>query len=77
MVCKEKLTNPVKNIDEVEDSAGDNTDNHQEQFEQQETIFHLLEGVMNDLTYAIDNYVAIMYNNKWYPGKATEVIKIA
>ena len=33
MVCKEKLTNPVKNIDEVEDSAGDSTDNHQEQFE--------------------------------------------
>ena len=32
---------------------------------------------MNDLTYAVDNYVAIMYNNKWHPGKVTEFIKIA
>ena len=32
---------------------------------------------MNDLTYAVDDCVAIAYNNKWYPGKVTEVIKIA
>ena len=33
-----------------------------------------MEDVMNDLTYAVDDYVAIMYSNKWYPCKVTEVI---
>ena len=42
-------------------------------FEQQKTILDVLEGVMNDLTYAVDAFVAIMYNNKCYPGKVTEV----
>ena len=32
---------------------------------------------MNDLTYAVDAFVAIMYNNKCYPGKVTDVIRIA
>ena len=42
-------------------------------FEQQKTILDVLEGVMN----AVDAFVAIMYNNKCYPGKVTEVIRIA
>ena len=31
MLCEGKLTNPVNNIDEVEDIAGDSNDHDQEQ----------------------------------------------
>ena len=77
MLLKGKLTSPVNNIDEVEDIAGNSIDHDQVQLEQQKTILDVLEGVMNDLTYAVDNYVAIVYKNKWYPGKVTEVIQTA
>ena len=77
MLLKGKLTSPVNNIDEVEDIAGNSIDHDQVQLEQQKTILDVLEGVMDDLTYAVDNYVAIVYKNKWYPGKVTEVIQTA
>ena len=77
MLSEGKLTSPVNNIDEVEDIAEDSIDNDQAQLEQQKTILDVLEDVMNDLTYAVDDYVAIAYSNKWYLGKVTEVIKIA
>ena len=77
MLLKGKLTSPVNNIDEVENIAGNSIDHDQVQLEQQKTILDVLEGVMNDLTYAVDNYVAIVYKNKWYPGKVTEVIQTA
>ena len=64
-------------IDDVEDIAGDSIDYDQVKLEQQKAILDVQEDVMNDLTYAVDNYVAIMYNNKWHPGKVTEFIKIA
>ena len=77
MLHERKLTSPVNNIDEVKDIAGDGIDRDQAQLEQQKTILDVLEVVINDLTYAVDDYVAIVYSNKWYPGKVTEVIKIA
>ena len=77
MLHEGKLARPVNNIDKVEDIAGDSVDHDQVQLEQQKTILDVLEDVMNDLTYAVDDCVAIAYNNKWYPGKVTEVIKIA
>ena len=77
MLLKGKLTSPANNIDEVDDTAGNSIDHDQVQLEKQKTILDVLEDVMNDLTYAVDDCVAIAYNNKWYPGKVTEVIKIA
>ena len=77
MLCEGKLTSSVNNIVEVEDIAGDSIDCDQAQLEKQKTILDVLEDIMNDLTYAVDDYVAIAYKNKWYPGKVTEVIKIA
>ena len=77
MLLKRKLTSPVNNIDEVEDIAGNSIDHDQVQLEKRKAILDVFEDVMNDLTYAIDDYVAIMYNSKWYPGKVPEVIKIA
>ena len=76
MLHEGKLTSPVSNIDEVEDIAGDSIDHDQAQLEQQKTILDVLEDVINDLTYAVEDYVPTLYNNKWYPGKVTEVIKM-
>ena len=64
MLHERKLTSPVNNIDEVKDIAGDGIDRDQAQLEQQKTILDVLEVVINDLTYAVDDYVAIVYDNK-------------
>ena len=77
MLNEGKLARPVNNIDKVEDIAGDRVDHDQVQLEQQKTIPDVLEDVMNDLTYAVDDYVAIVRSNKLHPGKVTEVKKIA
>ena len=77
MLNEGKLARPVNNIDKVEDIGGDSVDHDQVQLEQQKTIPDVLEDVMNDLTYAVDDYVAIVRSNKLHPGKVTEVKKIA
>ena len=78
MLFEGKLTNLINNRDDVEDIAGNNnTDHDQVLFELQKTILDILEDIMNVQTYADDNFLAIMYNNKWYPDKEIVVRRIA
>ena len=78
MLFEGKLTNLINNRDDVEDIAGNNNIDHdQVLFELQKTVLDILEDIMNVQTYADDNFLAIMYNNKWYPDKEIEVRRIA
>ena len=49
MLRKGKLTNPVSNMDRVENIVRDSIDHDQVQFEKRKTILDVLEDVMNDL----------------------------